>query len=33
MDGSLTFDKSKLRFILNGDLFPTGYTEEKRGLA
>ncbi|CAD8212455.1 unnamed protein product [Paramecium octaurelia] len=33
LEGSLTFEKSKLRFILNSDLFPTGYTEEKRGLA
>ncbi|CAK57388.1 unnamed protein product (macronuclear) [Paramecium tetraurelia] len=33
LEGSITFEKSKLRFILNADLFPTGYTEEKRGLA
>ncbi|CAD8112024.1 unnamed protein product [Paramecium sonneborni] len=33
LEGSLTFNKSKLRFILNPDLFPNDYTEEKRGLA
>ncbi|CAD8122340.1 unnamed protein product [Paramecium sonneborni] len=33
LEGSLTFEKSKLRFNLNSDLFPTGYSEEKRGLA
>ncbi|CAD8101184.1 unnamed protein product [Paramecium primaurelia] len=33
LEGSITLQKSKQRFILNSDLYPIGYVEEKRGLA